>query len=107
MISPAALDKAIKRLDGDGKLDYLFGNRGAEQMRAVNDLSKVLFTAPPGTINTSNTAGVLLAALDMTISGTAGMPLPVTSGLRMLMRNVKDRKMRAKINDALNPKRSL
>lgn len=107
MISPAALNKAIKRLDSDGKLDYLFGKRGAEQMRAVNDLSKVLFTAPPGTINTSNTASVLLAALDMTISGTAGMPLPVTSGLRMLMRNVKDRKMRAKINDALNPKRSL
>jgi hypothetical protein len=107
MISPAALDKAIKRLGGDGKLDYLFGKRGAEQMRAVNDLSKVLFTAPPGTINTSNTASVLLAALDMAISGTAGMPLPVTSGLRMLMRNVKDRKMRAKINDALNPKRSL
>lgn len=103
MISPAALNKAIKRLDSDGKLDYLFGKRGAEQMRAVNDLSKVLFTAPPGTINTSNTASVLLAALDMAISGTAGMPLPVTSGLRMLMRNVKDRKIRARINDALNP----
>jgi hypothetical protein len=107
MISPAALNKAIKRLDSDGKLDYLFGKRGAEQMRAVNDLSKVLFTAPPGTINTSNTASVLLAALDMAISGTAGMPLPVTSGLRMLMRNVKDRKIRARIDDALNPKRSL
>lgn len=107
MISPAALDKAIKRLDGDGKLDYLFGKQGAEKLRAVNDLAKVMFTTPPGAVNTSNTASVLLAALDMAISGSAGMPLPVMSGLKMLVKNVKDRKMRAKINDALNPKRSL
>ncbi len=101
IISPAALDKAIRRLDTDGKLDYLFGRRGAEQMRAVNDLAKVLFTAPPGTINTSNTASVLLAAMDMALSGSAGMPLPVLSGLKMLIRNVKDRKIRARITEAL------
>lgn len=101
MISPSGLDKAIKRLDNDGKLDYLFGKRGAEQLRSLNDLSKVLFTAPPGTINTSNTASVLLAALDMAISGTAGMPMPVMSGLRMLTKNVKDRKLRVRIREAL------
>lgn len=101
MISPAALDKAIRRLDSDGKLDYLFGRRGAEQLRAVNDLSKVMFTTPPGAVNTSNTASVLLAAMDMALSGTAGMPLPVMSGLRMMVRNIKDRKIRARVNDAL------
>lgn len=101
MISPAALDKAIRRLDGDGKLDYLFGRRGAEQLRAVNDLAKVMFTTPPGAVNTSNTASVLLAAMDMALSGTAGMPLPVMSGLRMMVRNIKDRKLKARVNDAL------
>jgi hypothetical protein len=102
IISPAALDKAIKRLDNEGKLDYLFGKKGAEQMRAVNDLAKVMFTTPPGSVNTSNTASVLLAALDMAVSGSAGMPLPVMSGLRMLLKNVKDRKLRLKIQEALN-----
>lgn len=101
IISPAALDKAIKRLDNEGKLDYLFGKKGAEQMRSVNDLAKVMFTTPPGAVNTSNTASVLLAALDMAVSGSAGMPLPVMSGLRMLVKNVKDRKLRARIQDAL------
>lgn len=101
MISPGGLDKAIKRLDTDGKLDYLFGKQGAEKLRGLNDLSKVLFTTPPGSVNTSNTASVLLAALDMAISGSAGMPMPVMSGLRMLVKNVKDRKIRARINDAL------
>ena len=104
IISPASLDKAIKRLDNEGKLDYLFGKKGAEQMRSVNDLAKVMFTTPPGAVNTSNTASVLLAALDMAVSGSAGMPLPVMSGLRMLVKNVKDRKLRARIQDALGKK---
>lgn len=104
VISPAALDKAIKRLDNDGKLDYLFGKQGAEKMRAVNDLAKVMFTVPPGAINTSNTASVLLAALDMAVSGTAGMPLPIASGLRLMIKNVKDRKLRGRIEQALKPR---
>lgn len=101
VISASALDKAIKRLDTEGKLDYLFGKRGAEKLRAVNDLSKVMFTTPPGAVNTSNTASVLLTAMDMALSGSAGMPLPVMSGIRMLVKNVKDRKLRARIQDAL------
>lgn len=101
IISASGLDKAIKRLDNEGKLDYLFGKKGGEQLRAVNDLAKVMFTQPPGAVNTSNTASVLLAAMDMVVSGSAGMPLPVMSGLKMLIKNVKDRKLRARIQDAL------
>lgn len=104
VISASGLDKAIKRLDNEGKLDYLFGKKGAEQLRSVNDLAKVMFTTPPGAVNTSNTASVLLAALDMAMSSSAGMPLPVMSGLRLLMKNVKDRKLRARIQDALGKK---
>ena len=104
VISASGLDKAIKRLDNEGKLDYLFGKKGAEQLRAVNDLAKVMFTSPPGAVNTSNTASVLLAAMDMAVSGSAGMPLPVMSGLRMLVKNVKDRKLRMRIQDALGKK---
>lgn len=101
VISASSLDKAIKRLDNEGKLDYLFGKQGAEKLRAVNDLAKVMFTAPPGAVNTSNTASVLLAALDMAMSSSAGVPLPIMSGLRLLVKNVKDRKLRARIQDAL------
>lgn len=102
VISAAGLDKAIKRLDQDGKLEHLFGTRGADQLRSVNDLAKVMFTAPPGTINHSNTASVILAAMDMALSGSAGVPLPVLSGFRMVVKNMKDRKLKAQINHALN-----
>lgn len=101
VVSAPALERAVASLDKSGKLDFIFGKKGAEQIRLINDVAKDVATAPPGAINTSNTASVLLAALDMAISGNAGMPMPVMSGLRMLVKNVKDRKLRARINDAL------
>lgn len=101
VISASNLDRALKRLDSEGKLDYLFGKRGAEKLRAVNDLAKVMFTTPPGAVNTSHTASVLLAALDMAMSSSAGVPLPIMSGLRLIIKNLKDRKLRARIQDAL------
>lgn len=104
MVSAKGLDTAIRGLDNSGKLDFIFGKRGAEQLRSLNDLSKVLFTAPPGAINSSNTASVILAALDIATSGIAGMPLPVMSGLRILTTHVKDRQIQKRINEALGIK---
>lgn len=101
IVSAAGLDKAIRSLDADGKLDFVFGKKGAEQMRAINDLAKDIYTAPPGAVNSSNTASVLLAAMDMAISGAGGMPLPVMSGLRMVVNNVKDRRIRTQVSEAL------
>lgn len=104
VVSAAALERTVASLDKSGKLDFIFGKKGAEQIRLINDVAKDVATAPPGAVNTSNTAGVLLAAMDMALSGSAGMPLPVMSGLRMLIKNVKDRKLRARIQHALATK---
>jgi hypothetical protein len=62
IVSAAQLNKAIRTLDADGKLDFMFGKRGAQQLRDINELAKVVFTSPPGSVNSSNTASVLLAA---------------------------------------------
>lgn len=105
MISPAALNKAVKRLDDDGKLDYIFGQQGAEKIRALNDISKTLFTQPASAaINHSNTAATLMAALDITMSGLSGFPAPVASALRIATKHIKDNKVRARVQKALNPK---
>jgi len=63
-ISPDALNKAIKTLESGGKMDILLGKQGAELMRTVNLLTQDLFTAPPGSVNNSNTSSALLNALD-------------------------------------------
>lgn len=103
IVSAAGLDRAIKKLDADGKLDFVFGKKGAQTLRDLNDLSKDIYTVPPGSMNTSNTASVLAAALDMGLSGSAGLPLPVVSGMRLLLREVKDRKLAARVNASLGP----
>lgn len=104
MISPAALNRAIKRLDDSGKLDFIFGQQGAEKLRALNDISKTLFTVPASAgINHSNTAATLLAAIDITMSGLSGFPAPVATSLRIATKHIKDNKTRARVQKALNP----
>jgi hypothetical protein len=64
VISPAALNTAIRNLESGGKIDLILGKQGAELMRTVNALAQDLFTAPPGAINASGTSSALLNALD-------------------------------------------
>lgn len=101
IVSPAQLDKVITGLDKSGKLEFLFTPSGAEKLRMLNDLSKDILTAPPGSVNASNTASILLASMDMVISGMAGLPAPILSGLRLMMKNIKDKKIRLRVQKAL------
>lgn len=102
LISPAAFDRSLRNLDRSGKLEYIFNKRGAEQLRTLNDVVGVLFTAPPGTINTSNTASVLLQALDTMVTyGTTGLPVPAGQALKALTKQIKDRKIRQRVQEAL------
>ena len=103
VVSAAGLDRAVKKLDADGKLDFVFGKKGAQTVRDLNDLAKDVYTVPAGSVNTSNTASVLSAALDMAISGSAGLPLPVMSGMRLLLREVKDRRLANRVRESLGP----
>ncbi|MFJ0194021.1 hypothetical protein Q4307_07600 [Acinetobacter baumannii] len=105
MISAAALNKAIKRLDDAGKLEYIFGPQGAEKLRAINEISKTLFTTPASAaINHSNTAATLAAAMDIAMSGLSGFPAPVASALRLATKHIKDNKVRARVTQALKPR---
>lgn len=102
IISPAALDKIIRGLDEDGKLDFIFGKQGAQQMRTVNDVVKDIYTAPPGSVNTSNTAGVLIGLMDTAVSGVAGAPLPIGTALRYGIKRAKASALQKKIGESLN-----
>lgn len=105
IVSAAGLDKAIKSLDIDGKLDYLFGKRGAAQLRDLNELSKDVFTSPPGSVNASNTASALQVAIDAVTTGTlTGVPVPIATALREASKLMKNRKTAARINEALTYK---
>jgi hypothetical protein len=101
VISPARLDRIVTELDKDGKLDFIFGKQGAQQIRDVNGIAQDAFTAPPGAVNTSNTTSALINALDMVAKRTTGVPFlgSATGYISNEMRNAKARK---RVNDALN-----
>lgn len=101
ILSPSQLDRVITQLDKSGKLDFVFGKKGAEQLRTINDVAKDVLTAPPGVVNTSNTASVLAGMMDIAISGTAGVPAPIMTSFRLLTKGIKDAKTRAKVKRAL------
>ncbi len=108
ILSVPKLDKAIKRLDADGRLQTLFGKQGAQHLRDLNDLAKVIYTTPPGAVNTSNTASVLLAAFaEAGVTGSmTGLPVPVLSTLRVLSKQLKNRQLQKRIEQALTRSRA-
>jgi len=105
-VSADKLNAAVKKLDRDGRLEILFGGKGAEQLRDVRDLASDVYTAVPGAVNTSNTASALLTALDTMstylLSG-GSVPLPAMTLIRKALQNFKERKLKAKVRYALGP----
>lgn len=103
MISPAALNAQIRKLDD--KLDFIFGKQGADKLRALNEVSKTIFTVPTSAgVNHSNTASNIALAIDVALSGMSGLPAPVANALRISTKHIKDRKVRKRVEDALNPR---
>lgn len=101
MVSAAKLDRAIRSLDKDGKLDVLFTKAGAEQLRTVNDVAKDVYLSQPGAVNMSNTSTAVLAALDLMGTAAVGVPLPIAMGLRMTTKGLKERKVKKKVKESL------
>ena len=104
IVSPAKLSLAVSALDKNGRLDIILGKDKAQTVRDLNEVLKYVQTVPPGTlINSSGTAGMILAA--MAEAGTTGfltgLPVPVITGVKAATQYVKDRKLKARIEDAL------
>lgn len=105
MVSPAKLNQVINALDSNDRLDVVLGKKNAQIVRDLNDVAKYVTTVPPGTlINNSGTAGTIMAAITEAgiLGATSGIPVPVLSGLRAISKAMKNKKMKAKIDRALN-----
>ena len=105
MISPAKLHQSIQALDANGRLDAMLGKKNAQIVRDLDDVVRYVTTVPPGTlVNSSGTAGTLMAAIaEAGATGAlTGLPLPIASGLRQIIKMRQEGRTKAKINDALN-----
>jgi hypothetical protein len=101
IVSASGLDRVVTSLDKSGKLDLVFGKKQAEKIRTVNEVAKDVLTAPPGAVNTSNTATVLAGLMDIAISGTTGVPAPVATVFNQVTSRIKDAKLRARVKASL------
>ena len=76
-VSPAGLKRVVDRLDQSGKLSLIFDGGTAQGLRTLSDVAQDVFTAPPGSVNFSNTSSAWMNGLDMIINTiAAGLPLP-------------------------------
>ena len=105
LVSPAKLNQIVNQLDKNGRLDVVFGKQEAQRMRDLNEVVKYVTTVPPGTlINSSGTAATLMAAMGEAgfLGATTGVPLPILTGLKQIVKMRKEGRTKAKINEALN-----
>jgi hypothetical protein len=105
LISPAKLHQSVQALDANGRLDVILGKKNAQTVRDLDDVVRYVTTVPPGTlVNSSGTAGTLMAAIaEAGATGAlTGLPLPVASGLRQIIKMRQEGRTKAKINEALN-----
>ena len=102
LLSPHALAKVINQMDETGKLESLYGKKQAQTLRDLADIASVIYTAPPGAINTSNTASALQVALDSVGTfAVTGIPAPAATALKEAAKYIRDKKTKARINESL------
>jgi hypothetical protein len=64
VVSPAKFKAVVTQLDQDGKLDYLFGRKGAQEIRDLLETTINVNAPLKGAANYSNTSSALITALD-------------------------------------------
>jgi len=76
-VSPAKFKSVVTQLDQDGKLDYVFGKAGAEEIRNLLDYTINVNAPLKGATNYSNTSSAIMSALDK----IGGIRVPVVSNI--------------------------
>jgi hypothetical protein len=101
IVSADKLTRVVRELDKDGKLDFIFGKQGAQQMRDITEAAKDVLTFPPGSVNTSGTASVLLDALGSAAVGR--LPTAAAQAIAAVRRIRESSAMKKRVAEALNP----
>jgi len=102
VVSPAKFKSAVRELDQDGKLDYLFGKKGAQEIRDLMETT-ILVNAPlKGAANTSNSASLVIRSLDMINRSPIGK-IPVVGSLtKYSFEKAQENALKQKIKESIN-----
>lgn len=95
--SAAAMDRIVRNLDADGKLDYIFGKKGAQEIRDLRDTTMNVYSPVRGAANESNTSSALVRAL----RGASQSPIGQIPGVRAVADMAKEREISKQVIEAL------
>jgi len=83
------LNTLINKLDRQGKLEYMYGKAGRDQITELRDAIKDVVVKEPGAVNYPNTAGVVLRGLEILQKSPIKIPLTQTAAEFARTRQVK------------------
>ena len=99
--SAARMNTIVRDLDADGKLDYIFGKKGAEEIRNLRDVMLDVYSSVPGTANYSNTSSALIRALENVNKSPLSRIPGVGSATRYAEESARQKALQKLVNESL------
>lgn len=99
VVSPAKFKSVVTQLDQDGKLDYIFGKSGAQEIRDLLETTINVNAPLKGAANYSNTSSAIITALDK----IGGIRIPGVSNVaKFAAEKGKESALKKQIQESIN-----
>ena len=98
VVSPARFKSIVTELDQDGKLDYLFGKKGAQEIRDLMETTLNINTTVEGAANYSNSSSAIIRGLDL----LGNFPIPKVLGAKTAAEMIKNRELKKQVQESIN-----
>ena len=99
VVSPAKFKSVVTQLDQDGKLNYVFGKKGAQEIRDLLETTINVNAPLKGAANYSNTSSAIISALDK----IGGIRIPGVSNVaKFAAEKGKESALKKQIEESIN-----
>jgi len=98
IVSPTRFKAIVKDLDQDGKLEYIFGKKGAQEIRDLLETTLNVHTNVDGSANYSNSSSAIIRGLDF----LGKFPIPKVLGAKTISEMAKSRELKKQVKESVN-----
>lgn len=98
VVSPDKFKSVLNEIDQDGKLDYIFGKAGAEEVRNLYETTFNVNNPLKGAVNYSNTSSAFFRGLD----AIALLPVSRVLGVKQGLEKVKEMGIKKQVKESVN-----
>lgn len=102
VVSPAKFKAVVTTLDQDGKLDYVFGKKGAQEIRDLLETTINVNAPLKGAANYSNTSSAMITALDKINQTPLGKIPGLGSASKFVVEKGKESALKKQIEESIN-----